>query len=111
MKTHTTKGAAMLESIGSLKPMIPIVRSHHERWDGKGYPDCLGQTQIALIARIVAVADAFDAMTSDRAYRPSMHPEAAFLELLKQSGSHFDPNCVQAFVRQRGKVEKLHQTK
>ena len=97
----------MLESIGSLKPMIPIVRHHHERWDGKGYPDCLGQNDIALIARIVSVADAFDAMTSDRAYRASLHPETAFLELLKQSGSHFDPNCVQAFVRQRGKVEQL----
>ena len=64
MQTHTTEGAAILEPIGSLKPMIPIVRHHHERWDGKGYPDCLGQNDIALIARIVGVADAFDAMTS-----------------------------------------------
>ncbi len=107
MKTHTTKGAAILGSIDSLNPMIPIVRHHHERWDGKGYPDRLGQEDIALIARIVAVADAFDAMTSERPYRPAMHAELAFLELLKQSGSHFDPTCVNAFLRQRRKVEQL----
>ncbi len=97
MKTHTTKGAAMLDSIGSLGPMIPIVRHHHERWDGTGYPDRIGQKNIALIARIVAVADAFDAMTSDRPYRPALPGEHAFLELLKQAGTHFDPDCVQAF--------------
>jgi HD-GYP domain-containing protein (c-di-GMP phosphodiesterase class II) len=107
MKTHTTKGAAILQSIGSLAPMIPIVRHHHERWDGNGYPDRLGQTEIALVARIVAVADAFDAMTSNRPYRPAMGSEQAFLELLKQAGTHFDPSCVQAFLRQRRKVEHL----
>jgi putative nucleotidyltransferase with HDIG domain len=106
MKTHTTKGAAMLEKIGNLGPMIPIVRHHHERWDGTGYPDKIGHEHITLIARIVAVADCFDAMTSQRPYRPAMPAEAAFLELLKQSGTHFDPNCVQAFLRQRRKVER-----
>lgn len=107
MKTHTTKGAAILETICNLGPMIPIVRHHHERWDGTGYPDRIGQTAIALIARIVAVADAFDAMTSHRPYRPAMSMDAAFLEILKNSGSHFDPTCAQAFLRQRRRIEDL----
>src|SRR5262249_4261303 len=66
MKLHTIKGAAILESIHALHPMIPIVRHHHERWDGQGYPDKLAHDRIARSARIVAVAAALDAMTSDR---------------------------------------------
>jgi hypothetical protein len=107
MKTHTVKGAAMLQTICNLGPMIPIVRHHHERWDGSGYPDGLAKDEIAPSARIVAVADAFDAMTSDRPYRHAMPAELAYLELIKQSGRHFDPACVQAFVRLRPKVERL----
>jgi putative nucleotidyltransferase with HDIG domain len=107
MKTHTIKGASILQSISSLGPMIPIVRNHHERWDGTGYPDRQRQKQIALMARIVCVADAFDAMTSHRPYRPALPAETAFLELLKHAGSHFDPDCVHAFLRQRRKVEQL----
>jgi putative nucleotidyltransferase with HDIG domain len=110
MKTHTVKGAAILESIGSLHPMIPIVRNHHERWDGAGYPDRLGGDKIHLTARIVAVADAFDAMTSHRPYRPAMPPQLAFIELLNKSGSHFDPTCVQAFLRARPKIEQMIKT-
>jgi putative nucleotidyltransferase with HDIG domain len=106
MKTHTLKGAAILESIGSLNPMIPIVRHHHERWDGAGYPDGLYRDKIDVTARIVAVADAFDAMTSHRPYRPAMPPQLAFLELLSKAGTHFDPACVQAFMRLRGKIEE-----
>jgi HD-GYP domain-containing protein (c-di-GMP phosphodiesterase class II) len=105
MKSHTLKGAAILESIGSLSPMIPIVRHHHERWDGAGYPDGLAKDGIAMTARIVAVADAFDAMTSPRPYRPALPPQLAFLELLQKAGSHFDPACVQAFLRLRAKIE------
>ena len=106
MKTHTTKGAIMLDSMMHLGPMIPIVRHHHERWDGSGYPDKLKQDQIPLIARIVSVADAFDAMTSDRPYRPAMPSDRAFLELIGKSGTHFDPNCVYAFLRMRQKIEE-----
>jgi putative nucleotidyltransferase with HDIG domain len=105
MKDHTLKGAAILENIGSLNPMIPIVRHHHERWDGGGYPDGLAKDTIAMTARIVAVADAFDAMTSERPYRPAMPAQLAFLELLQKAGSHFDPACVQAFLRLRAKIE------
>ncbi|HYT92579.1 MAG TPA: HD domain-containing phosphohydrolase, partial [Gemmataceae bacterium] len=72
MKKHTTKGAKILEQVPDLVSIIPIVRSHHERWDGQGYPDGLKGEAIPRLARIVAVADAFDAMTSDRPYRPGM---------------------------------------
>jgi GAF domain-containing protein/pSer/pThr/pTyr-binding forkhead associated (FHA) protein len=105
MKTHTVKGAAILESINNLSPMIPIVRHHHERWDGAGYPDQLSGDSIAMTARIVAVADAFDAMTTDRPYRPALPTEQAFLELVQKAGSHFDPTCIDAFMRLRQRVE------
>jgi hypothetical protein len=105
MKTHTIKGAAILQSIDNLGPMIPIVRHHHERWDGTGYPDRLAGDGIAMTARIVAVADAFDAMTTDRPYRPALPTEQAFLELVRMAGQHFDPACIDAFMRLRNKVE------
>jgi HD-GYP domain-containing protein (c-di-GMP phosphodiesterase class II) len=104
MKTHTTKGAKILEQLPDLHPVIPIVRSHHERWDGLGYPDGLKGEQIHRLARIVAVADAFDAMTSDRPYRAGMAPEAAFAEVDKQKGKQFDPSCAVAFLRIRQRV-------
>ena len=110
MKTHTIKGATMLDSMLHLTPMIPIVRHHHERWDGSGYPDHLSHEKIPQIARIVAVADAFDAMTSDRPYRPAMPSNHAFLELVSKAGTHFDPNCVYAFMRLRTKIETMLQT-
>jgi HD-GYP domain-containing protein (c-di-GMP phosphodiesterase class II)/pSer/pThr/pTyr-binding forkhead associated (FHA) protein len=109
MKTHTVKGAALLDSMFSLVPMIPIVRHHHERWDGSGYPDRLSREQIPLNARVVAVADAFDAMTSHRPYRQAMRPDQAFLELIRKAGSHFDPGCVQAFLHVRPRIEAMIQ--
>jgi HD-GYP domain-containing protein (c-di-GMP phosphodiesterase class II) len=109
MKTHTTKGATLLDNMMHLGPMIPIVRHHHERWDGSGYPDGLRNDQIPLIARIVSVADAFDAMTSNRPYRPAMPADRAFLELIGKAGVHFDPNCVYAFMRMRQKIEGMMQ--
>jgi putative nucleotidyltransferase with HDIG domain len=105
MKSHTVKGAAMLAGMFSLAPMIPIVRHHHERWDGGGYPDRLAGEQIPLNARVVAVADAFDAMTSHRPYRPAMTLDQAFLELGRKSGTHFDPGCIKAFMEARLRVE------
>jgi HD-GYP domain-containing protein (c-di-GMP phosphodiesterase class II) len=107
MKSHTLKGAAILETIPGLRSAIPIARHHHERWDGTGYPDGLGQNQIALIARIVAVADAFDAMTSHRPYRKALSLDVAFEELLNKSGSHFDPACVRAFLTRRAQIEAI----
>ncbi len=107
MKTHTTKGASMVTSLLNLAPMIPIIKHHHERFDGKGYPDGLHGEQIPMSARIVAVADAFDAMTSERPYRPALPTEKAFLELAETSGTHFDPRCVEAFLNMRARVEAL----
>jgi putative nucleotidyltransferase with HDIG domain len=98
MKTHTTMGAKIIEQVLDLQKVIPIVRSHHERWDGGGYPDALKGENIPRIARIVAVADAFDAMTSDRPYREGMPCEVAFAEVDKQKGKQFDPQCATAFV-------------
>jgi putative nucleotidyltransferase with HDIG domain len=105
MKTHTVKGAAILETLPDLAPVISIVRSHHERWDGRGYPDGLAGDKIPLLARIVAVADTFDAMTSDRPYRKGMPAEVAFAEVQKQSGLQFDPQCTAAFLAMRRKIE------
>ena len=109
MKTHTIKGAAIISTIPDLHAVLPIVRNHHERWDGSGYPDRLAGDQIPLLARIVAVADAFDAMTSNRPYREGMPPEAGFAEVEKQSGQQFDPQFAAAFLEIRGRiVEEMH---
>jgi putative nucleotidyltransferase with HDIG domain len=107
MQEHTTKGAEILSTIAELKPIIPIVRNHHERWDGTGYPDRLGGQEIPLLARIVAVADAFDAMTSDRPYhdgRKGKPAKAAFAEVEKQAGRQFDPACASAFLAIRESI-------
>jgi putative nucleotidyltransferase with HDIG domain len=101
MKSHTVKGAAIIATIPDLHPVIPIVRSHHERWDGKGYPDKLAGGEIPQLARIVAVADAFDAMTSNRPYhadKKGRPPEVAFEEVRAMAGKQFDPECATAFL-------------
>lgn len=101
MQTHTTLGAEYLASIPELHLIIPIVRNHHERWDGTGYPDRLAKEEIPLLARIVAVADAFDAMTSHRPYHENKRgkpPAMAFEEVERQAGRQFDPVCAAAFL-------------
>jgi putative nucleotidyltransferase with HDIG domain len=98
MKSHTVKGSEILSTIPDLLPILPIVRHHHERWDGKGYPDGLGGEAISPLARVVALADAFDAMTSDRPYRKGMPPASAFAEIEKQQGRQFDPTFAAAFL-------------
>lgn len=97
----------MIQMIPALASALPVIRGHHERWDGQGYPDGLAGEDIPLTARIVAVADAFDAMTSDRPYRAGMPAERAFAELQAAAGTHFDPTCVAAFLRARSKVERI----
>lgn len=104
MKLHTVKGAEIVATVPDLHPIIPIVRSHHERWDGKGYPDGLAGEAIPMVARIVAVADAYDAMTSDRPYRKGMAAATAFAEVEKQSGRQFAPACATAFLAVRDKI-------
>jgi putative nucleotidyltransferase with HDIG domain len=98
MKTHTVKGAEIVATVPDLQSIIPIVRSHHERWDGRGYPDGLGGETISPLARVVGIADAFDAMTSDRPYRKGMAAEVAFEEVRKGAGTQFDPTFAQAFL-------------
>ncbi len=104
MKSHTVKGAAILGTVPDLVPALPIVRSHHEQWNGKGYPDGLAGENIPRLARIVAVCDAFDAMTSDRPYRKGLPVDVAFGEVEKQSGQQFDPECAAAFLAIRERV-------
>jgi putative two-component system response regulator len=99
MKTHTTIGAQIL-SAGTSEFMIlaeQVAGCHHERWDGRGYPNGLRGTQIPLAARIVAIADVFDALSSARPYRPAFSIEESFNEIERGSGTHFDPSLVKVF--------------
>ena len=99
MQTHTVLGEAMLSGVVFLKGEgLKIVRSHHERWDGRGYPDGLVREEIPLGARVFAVADALDAMTSHRPYRRALSWNAARGEILEQRKRQFDPDVVDAFV-------------
>ncbi len=97
-KRHPAYGRDILEPIKFLQPLIPGVHLHHERWDAKGYPLGLGGNDIPLIARIVAVADTYDAMTSDRAYRRALPHEVAIAEIQRCSGTQFDVNVAYAFL-------------
>ena len=98
MHLHPKYGAEILSHIKQLKDVIPSVRSHHEKIDGSGYPDKLKGEDIPNIAKIIAVADAFDAMTTDRPYRKAMSTEEAFEELKKYAGIQFDREIVRAFI-------------
>lgn len=98
MKTHPAVGEAILSPVLQLADVIPGVVSHHERYDGRGYPRGLKGDEIPLLGRIIGVADAFDAMTSDRVYRPRLSDEIAIAELKKHSGTQFDSRVVKAFL-------------
>ncbi len=95
---HSSAGAQIVESIPFLKDLVPLIRHHHEHWNGEGYPDGLSADHIPRLARVLAVADAFDAMTSDRPYRSAMRVGNARLELLRGRGAQFDPAVVDAFI-------------
>ena len=97
MRRHSEIGAAILEVHDAMADIARIVRNHHERWDGRGYPDRLASTQIPLGARIIAVADAYSAMTSDRVYRAALPVDRAWAELRAHSGTQFDPEIVAVF--------------
>jgi response regulator RpfG family c-di-GMP phosphodiesterase len=98
VKRHVMLGTQIVKRIKFLDGVTPVIYHHHERWDGKGYPDGLAAEKIPLCARIVAVIDAFDAMTSDRPYRKAMPSAEAIAELKRCSGSQFDPAVVEAFL-------------
>jgi diguanylate cyclase (GGDEF)-like protein len=99
MRRHPIVGADVVERIHGLGHLAPIIRSHHERWDGVGYPDGLAAEEIPLGARILAVADAYDAMTEGRVYQEAREPEWAMNELRRCAGSQFDPAVVEAMER------------
>ena len=109
MREHPRLGAAILEQSSFLSTAVPTVLHHHERWDGRGYPFGLREGEIPIEARVLAVADAYDAIVTDRAYRARRSEDTALHELRRCSGSQFDPEVVQAFVqaRERGFPEPV----
>lgn len=106
MKIHTVVGAQILERVGFPYPVVPVVRHHHERWDGKGYPDGLKGEQIPITARILTVVDVFDAIREDRQYRKGMLREEACQFLIDNEGAQFDPTLVRAFLDNLEKYEQ-----
>jgi two-component system cell cycle response regulator len=102
MQRHSAIGERILGAVPTLQAVAPIVRAVHERPDGTGYPDGLERDDIPLCARIIAVADAFDAMTHDRPYRRAMPSALALAELRRQAGTKFDALVVEAFAEALG---------
>jgi len=107
VRKHPCKGRNILAPIRSLSGLAEVVYHHHERWDGTGYPDGLAGEEIPLMARIIGIADAFDAITSQRPYRISLDLDAALAELEQGAGSQFDPGLVDIFLRQRDEIAGL----
>jgi ribonuclease P protein subunit RPR2 len=109
LETHTVLGEQLLSSVALLQGQgLRVVRHHHERWDGEGYPDGLQKTEIPLGARVFAVADALDAMTSDRPYRRARTWEEAAAEIEREAGRQFDPNVVEAFKERSNRLRRIH---
>jgi diguanylate cyclase (GGDEF)-like protein len=109
LETHVILGEQMLSGVALLHGGgLEVVRHHHERWDGDGYPDGLSAYDIPLPARIFSVADALDAMTSDRPYRPALPWDEAVVELLAQSGKQFDPHVVDALLEREPRLRLIH---
>jgi HD-GYP domain-containing protein (c-di-GMP phosphodiesterase class II) len=109
MKKHPIVGAHIIGQVEELKPVAEAILFHRERYDGTGYPKNLKGDQIPLVSRIIAVADAFDAMTSERPFRLRKDDSTAVEEIKKGMNAQFDPNVVQAFLRayQKGKIVKI----
>jgi len=107
MREHSRIGHDMLEGLRFLRPSLPGILYHHERWDGAGYPAGLSGTAIPLLVRIITVADVFDALTSDRPYRHELSFEAAAAAIRHDAGMKFDPDVVSAFMARRPVIEAL----
>lgn len=101
IKKHPVIGDTIISNVDFLKKMRPVVRNHHEKYDGTGYPDGLKSTSIDILARIVSVADTYDAITSDRPYRTAKSHERALSILMENKGTQFDPEVVDVFVEKR----------
>jgi HD-GYP domain-containing protein (c-di-GMP phosphodiesterase class II) len=108
IKTHPAAGAEAVADVEGLENHINVIRSHHERWDGKGYPDKLKGQEIPIPARVVAIADAFDAMTSSRSYRSAMPLEVAYSRIIEGKGTQFDPDLVEVFEKIFVKWTNIH---
>jgi putative nucleotidyltransferase with HDIG domain len=111
MKRHAPIGADILSSIDFPYPVVPIVRHHHENWDGTGYPDGIKGADIPLGARILSVVDCFDALTSDRPYRQRMTEQAALKIIIDRRGTMYDPVVVDAFLESHQRIMPLAETK
>jgi HD-GYP domain-containing protein (c-di-GMP phosphodiesterase class II) len=98
VRAHPEIGARMIAHDPELRPALPIVLYHHERWDGEGYPSRRSGTEVPLEARILAVVDSYDAMTSDRPYRAALSPDVAVGEIERCAGTQFDPDVAAAFL-------------
>jgi HD-GYP domain-containing protein (c-di-GMP phosphodiesterase class II) len=98
IRRHTLWGAKLLAEVTGLEPVATIVRFHHERWDGTGYPYGLEGSRVPVASRIIAVCDAYNAMTADRPYRLRIPDEQAIGELARGAGSQFDPAIVERFL-------------
>lgn len=108
VRQHPRDGARMLVGVAAAGEVCRVAAEHHERWDGRGYPAGLSGDRIDFNARVVAVADAFDAMTSERPYRPPFGYEEAAAELERCAGTQFDPDIVRAFLREpRARLEAV----
>jgi len=104
IKEHSAEGARIVAKLGRLREAVPIIRHHHERWDGRGYPDGLAGSEIPLAAAVVGLADAWDAMTTERPYHRALDLDEAFAEVRGGRGTQFVPEVVDAFfsvVRKR----------
>lgn len=108
MREHPALGCALLEPMPQFRPLLPAIRHHHENYDGTGYPDRLAGETIPLAARILRIADAFDAMTSHRPYRPAMTGEAAMEELRAGAGTDTDPGLTVAFLAMLERIREKH---
>jgi HD-GYP domain-containing protein (c-di-GMP phosphodiesterase class II) len=105
IKQHVARGNDIARSVKALEPAAEAIYFHHERFDGAGYPSGLAGRDIPLHARIVAIADAYDAMTSGRVYQPAVSHEDAVRELRRDAGSHFDPELVDVFTQVMARLE------
>jgi HD-GYP domain-containing protein (c-di-GMP phosphodiesterase class II) len=107
VKRHSEIGYYIAKEFRDAKPIDELILIHHERWDGKGYPGLFKNEEIPIVARIFAIADAYDVMVNDRPYKSRMTNKDALQEILEKAGSQFDPNIAGLFVRMMEKEEQI----
>ncbi|HYK73883.1 MAG TPA: HD-GYP domain-containing protein, partial [Pseudoneobacillus sp.] len=108
VQSHPADGEEVVKDVEGLKGYLSVIRSHHERWDGQGYPDHLKEEETPLLARIVSIADAFDAMTSSRSYRAALPIDEAYKRIIAGKGTQFDPKLVEIFEKVFPSWKELH---